>query len=151
MYNYLNIFFFYLVNPYFNLLSDSRIFAPVASSPIIRIVIAINSDGTIAQQRMTTDSLIFTHTRDDITTSVEGLEPDSLIIQLYKYTFPPLRRGSQGDYRIRSCTYVCMYTMFCIILFVCFAAIVIDGTQPLDVTIRVDVNITGKTVMSLYN
>lgn len=73
---------------------------------MIRIVIAINSDGTIAQQRNTTDSLIFTHIRGDMTTRLEGLRPDPLNFQLYQYIFPPLRRVSQGDYRIQSSMYV---------------------------------------------
>ena len=80
----------------------------MASSPIIRIVIAINSDGTIDQQVVTTDSLSFTHTRNEVAMPLEGLEPDPLNFQLYEYTFPPLRRSSQGEYRIQSgiCTYL---------------------------------------------
>ena len=70
---------------------------------MIRIIIAINSDGTIAQQSNTTDSLIFTHTTlDSMTRPVEGFRPDPQSFQLYQYTFPPLRRSSQGVYRIQS-------------------------------------------------
>lgn len=101
------VFSLHIENPYYELLSTNSIFAPVASSPVIRIVIAINSDGTIDQQRVTTDSLNFTHTRNDIPMLVEGLEPDPLNFQLYEYTFPPLRRSSQGDYRIQSG--ICIY------------------------------------------
>lgn len=120
---YVGVYFKYVLlleNPYHNLLSDSSIFAPVASSPIISIIIAINSDGTIAQQRSTTDSLTFTHTRDGEMTPVEGLNPSPLSFQLYQYTFPPLRRSSQGDYRIQSSTYIhlsiiAMYTLIYVI------------------------------------
>ena len=73
---------------------------------MIRIIIAINSDGTVGQQRRTTESLLFTHTRNDVTMSIEGLEPDPLNFQLYQYTFPPLRRSSQGSYRIQSSMHV---------------------------------------------
>ena len=99
-------FSLYLANPYYNLLSTNSIFAPVASSPMIRIVIAINSDGTLDQQRRTTQSLIFTHTRNNVTMPIDGLEPDPLNFQLYQYTFPPLRRNSGGNYRIQSSMHV---------------------------------------------
>ena len=116
---------------------------------MIRIIIAINSDGTIAQQSNTTDSLIFTHTRDSITRPVEGLKPDPQNFQLYQYTFPPLRRSSQGDYRIQSSMNILPSVQ---LLRYCFyLGIVIEGRPQLNVSIRVDVNITGNNTISLRN
>ena len=141
-----------LENPYDNLLSDSSIFAPVASSPMIRIIIAINSDGTIAQQRNTTDSLIFTHTtRAGITRPVEGLRPDPQSFQLYQYTFPPLRRSSQGEYRIQSSMYILCIAVQCVVikmLLYCLG-IIVDNRPQLNVSIRLDVNITGNNISTI--
>ena len=144
MYSSQLYFSLYIVNPYYNLLSNNSIFAPVASSPIIRIVIAINSNGTIDQQRETTDSLTFTHTSNGVMTTVEGLEPDPLNFQLYEYIFPPLRRSSEGDYRIQSGMYVHIFVAVYFMSIFCLA-ITVNG-RSLDVLIELEVDITGTYV-----
>ncbi|XP_065910282.1 uncharacterized protein [Dysidea avara] len=118
-------------NPYYQLIDNSLvngtyIFAPVASSPVINIIIAIDSDGTLTHQNNVTNSLMFTHTNNNnMQIPINGLEPDPDNFQLYTYTFPPLQLRNNGTYTI--------FSEF-------------GGTQPLDVTILLDVNITLLTL-----
>jgi len=74
---------------------------PLASSPVISIIIAIDSDGTRTQQDNVTNSLLITHTNNDVI-SVDGLEQDPVNSQLYHYTLPPVENSSEGIYAIQS-------------------------------------------------
>ena len=77
---------------------------PLASSPVIRIIIAIDSDGTRSQQDSVTNSLVLTHTNNngDEVNVEDGLEQDPENFQLYHYTFPPVQRSNNGTYTITS-------------------------------------------------
>jgi len=98
-------------NPYYQLIENSLvngtyIFAPVASSPVINIIIAINSDGTLTQQNNITSSLMFTHqNNNNMLIPINGLEPSPDNFQLYTYTFPPLQLRNNGTYTIYSGIY----------------------------------------------
>ena len=92
-------------------MSNSTIYAPLASSPIISIIIAIDSDGTEEQQDIITDSLVLARPNDD---DIFGeFEQDSDNFQLYHYMFPPLRRLNNGQYiiysGIKSISFTCMH------------------------------------------
>jgi len=92
-----------LENPYYALLTNQTLVVPLASSPVISIIIAIDSDGTRSQQDNVTNSLVLTHTNnngDEVI--VDGLEQDSENFQLYHYTFPPVRRSDNGTYAVTS-------------------------------------------------
>lgn len=95
-------------NPYYQLMDNSLvngtyIFAPVASSPVINIIIAIDADGTLAQQDIVTNSLMFTHTNNNnMLTPISGLVPAPDNFQLYTYTYPPLQLRNNGTYTIHS-------------------------------------------------
>ena len=76
---------------------------PLASSPVISIIIAIDSDGTRSQQDNVTNSIVFTHTNNNgDVVSVDGLEQDPVNSQLYHYAFPPVQNSSEGIYAIQS-------------------------------------------------
>jgi len=80
---------------------------PLASSPVISVIIAIDSDGTRSQQDNVTNSLVFTHTnKNGVVVNVDGLEQDPVNFQLYHYTFPPLQENNEGIYSIKSGWYV---------------------------------------------
>ena len=82
-------------NPYYRLLTNSTIYAPLASSPVISIIVAINSDGTVSQQDdIVTDSLVIARRNDEDIIGV--FEQDSDNFQLYHYMFPPLQRRDMG-------------------------------------------------------
>ena len=74
---------------------------PLGSSPVISIIISIDSDGTRSQQDIVTNSLVFTHTNNNgAAVGVDGLEQDPVNFQLYHYTFPPVQDGDEGTYTI---------------------------------------------------
>jgi len=76
---------------------------PLASSPVISIIIAIDSDGSRSQQDNVTNSLVFTHTNNNgVVVNVDGLEQDPENFQLYHYTFSPVQRSDNGTYTIKS-------------------------------------------------
>ena len=67
----------------------------MASSPVISIIVAIDSDGTISQQDdVVTDSLVITRLDDE--DIIDVFEQDSTNFQLYHYMFPPLQRLDMG-------------------------------------------------------
>jgi len=85
------------------LLSNQSLIVPLASSPVISIIIAIDSDGARSQQDNVTNSLVFTHTNNDgLVVNVDGLKQDPGNFQLYHYTFPPIQRSSVVSYNITS-------------------------------------------------
>ena len=90
-------------NPFHNLLTNRTIYAPLASSPVISIFVAIDSDGTISQQNNVTESLVLTGPNDIF---VGELEQDSTNFQLYHFMFLPLQRQNMGQYVISSGIYV---------------------------------------------
>ena len=95
------IFFvlFFIENPYYRLLTNSTIYAPLASSPVISIIVAIDSDGTVSQQDdVVTDSLVLAHSDDE--DFIGEFVQDPTNYQLYHYMFPPLRRQNMGQYVI---------------------------------------------------
>ena len=99
--------FFYSENPFYLLLTNKNLVVPLDNSPVIDIVIAIDSDGTKSQQDIVTKSLVFTHTSNNgDVVNVDGLEQNPVNFQLYNYTFPPVQRSSVGNYTITSGTYV---------------------------------------------
>ena len=88
-------------NPYYRLLTNQTIYAPLASSPIISIIVAIDSDGTVSQQDdVVTDSLVLARPNDE--DIIDIFEQDSNNFQLYHYMFPPLQRQNMGQYIIYS-------------------------------------------------
>ena len=75
----------------------------MASSPVISIIIAIDSDGTRLRQDNVTNSLFLTHTDNNGVVTVvnmDALEQDPVTFQLYHYTFPPVQDSSEGIYTI---------------------------------------------------
>ena len=91
-------------NPYYRLLTNHTIFAPLASSPVISIIVAIDSDGTVSQQdNIVTDSLVLARPNDEDFIGV--FEQDSNDFQLYHYMFSPLQRQNMGQYVIFAGTY----------------------------------------------
>ena len=85
-------------NPFSDLLTNRTIYTPLASSPVISIVVAIDSDGTISQQNNVTESLVLIGPND----FMDKFEQDSTDFQLYHFTFPPLQRQNMGRYMILS-------------------------------------------------
>ena len=82
-------------NPYYRLLTNHTIYAPLASSPVISIIVAIDSDGTVSQQDdVVTDSLILARRNDEDIIGV--FEQDTDNFQLYHYMYPPLQRLDMG-------------------------------------------------------
>ena len=87
----------FIENPYYRLLTNRTIYAPLASSPVISIIVAIDSDGTVSQQDdVVTDSLVLGRPDDENIIGV--FEQDPTNYQLYHYMFPPLRRENMGQY-----------------------------------------------------
>ena len=85
----------------------------MASSPVISIIVAIDSDGTVNQQDDVTNSLVLARPNDE--DFMGEFEQDSTDFQLYHYTFLPLRRQNMGQYIIYSgisanIYLVCTYT-----------------------------------------
>ena len=91
-------------NPFYKLLTNHSIYAPLASSPVISIIVAIDSDGTINQQDDVTESLVLARPNDE--DFIGQFEQDSTNFQLYHYVFSPLQRRNMGPYIIYSGTYV---------------------------------------------
>ena len=87
-------------NPFYELLTNRTIYAPLASSPVISIIVAIDSDGTTSQQDDVTGSLVLARPNDE--DFIGEFEQDSSTFQLYHYMFPPLRRQNMGQYIIFS-------------------------------------------------
>ena len=88
-------------NPYYRLLTNQTIYAPLASSPLISIIVAIDSDGTVSQQDdVVTDSLVLARPNDEDIIGV--FEQDSNNFQLYHFMFPPLQKQDVGQYVISS-------------------------------------------------
>ena len=88
----------YTENPYYRLLTNNTIYAPLASSPVISIIVAIDSDGTASQQDdVVTDSLVLARNNDEDIIGV--FEQDSDNFQLYHYMFPPLQRLDMGAHK----------------------------------------------------
>ena len=89
----------FIENPYYRLLTNHTIYAPLASSPVISIIVAIDSDGTESQQGdVVTDSLVLA--RPDDENFIGVFEQDPISYQLYNYTFPLLQRKNMGQYII---------------------------------------------------
>ena len=89
--------YFLIENPYYKLITNQTILAPLASSPFISIFVAINSDGTKEQQNNVTGSL-----KLESKTDVGEFEQDPTRFQLYHYIFSPLKRSNKGSYTIYS-------------------------------------------------
>ena len=105
-------------NPFYELLTNHTIYAPLASSPVISIIVAIDSDGTTSQQDDVTESLVLAHTNDE--DFIGEFEQDSTNFQLYHYMFPPLRRENMGQYIMYSgnkanVLYVYTFVLHCIL------------------------------------
>ena len=101
--DYLRYIVFFSENPFYKLLTNQSLIVPLASSPVISIIIAIDSDGTRSQQDNVTNSLVFTHTNNNgDVVNVDGFEQDPENFQLYHYTFPPVQRSNNGTYTITS-------------------------------------------------
>ena len=99
-------------NPYYKLKSNQTLVVPLGSSPVISVIIAINSDGTRSQQDNVTKSLVFAHTNNSrAAANGDELEQDPVNFQLYHYTFPPVQNNSEGIYAITSGTDI-MYCKF---------------------------------------
>ena len=94
------MFVFIIENPFYELLTNRTIYAPLASSPVISIIVAIDSDGTTSQQDDVTGSLVLA--RPDDEGFIGEFEQDSDTFQLYHYMFSPLRRQNMGQYIIYS-------------------------------------------------
>ena len=88
----------FIESPFYILLSNSTIYAPLATSPVISIIVAIDSDGTEEQQDIITDSLVLARPNDN--DFIGEFEQDSKKFQLYHYMFPPLQRQNMGQYKI---------------------------------------------------
>ena len=97
VYNFICI---YVGNPFFDLLTNATIYAPLASSPVISIIVAIDSDGTTSHQDVISESLVLTRRDDE--DFMGKFKQDSTNFQLYHYKFPPLKRQSMGRYVIYS-------------------------------------------------
>ena len=93
------------------MVTNKTILAPLASSPVISIIIAINSDGTEDQQNNVTNSLVIVNVNDN--NFIENFEQDSVNFQLYHYIFPPLQRRNMGRYIVYSGTYVYLQYSSC--------------------------------------
>ena len=104
-------------NPYYRLLTNRTIHAPLASSPVISIIVAIDSDGTVNQQDDVTNSLVLARPNNE--DFMGEFEQDSTDFQLYHYIFPPLRRQNMGQYIIYSGISANMYALY-IYLYVTF-------------------------------
>ena len=92
------------------LLTNQNLVVPLGSSPVISVIIAIDSDGTRSQQDNVTNSLVFTHTSNSgAVVNVDGIEQDPTNFQLYCYTFSPIQTDHAGNYTIASGMYVYMY------------------------------------------
>ena len=91
----------FIENPFYRLLTNHTIYAPLASSPVISIIVAIDSDGTINQQDDVTNSLVLARPSDE-DNIIGEFEQDSTNFQLYHYMFPPLQRQNMGQYVIYS-------------------------------------------------
>ena len=104
------ILFFHLDNPHYNLLTGQYIIAPLASSPVIDVIIAIDSDGTRSQQDNVTNSLVLTHTSNSraVVYLYGELKQDPDNFQLYHYTFPPVTNSNEGRYTITS-SRICVF------------------------------------------
>ena len=95
-------FCIYIGNPFFDLLTNATIYAPLASSPVISIIVAIDSDGTTSHQHVISESLVLTRPNNE--DFMGKFEQDSTNFQLYHYMFPPLQRQNMGRYVISSGT-----------------------------------------------
>jgi len=82
------------------LLTNNTLYAPLASSPLISIIVAIDSDGTKDHQDDITDSLVVSRPNDGEFFGI--FEQDSTNFQLYHYMFAPLKRQDMGQYIIYS-------------------------------------------------
>ena len=87
-------------NPFYNLLTNKTLYAPLASSPLISIIVAINSDGTKDHQDDISDSLVLARPNDE--DFFGEFRQDSTNFQLYHYMFTPLKRRNMGQYIIYS-------------------------------------------------
>ena len=94
----------FIENPFYKLLTNLTIYTPLASSPVISIIVAIDSDGTEEQQDNVTGSLVLARPFDDDDGFFGEFEQDSTNFQLYHHRFSPLQRESRGQYLIYSGT-----------------------------------------------
>ena len=131
--------FVFIENPFYNLLTNKTLYVPLASSPLISIIVAINSDGTKNHQDDITDSLVLARPNDE--DFFGEFEQDSTNFQLYHYMFTPLKRQNMGQYIIYSgkksvfilhCTYSCIVSYS-----------ELNDEQLLNVSIEVNITIKG--------
>ena len=137
----------FIENPYYRLLTNSTIYTPLASSPVISIIVAIDSDGTVSQQDdVVTNSLVIARLDDE--DSIGVFEQDPTNYQLYHYMFPPLRRQNMGQYTIylgiNTCIYSNCTTYSCIASFS-----EVNGEQLLNVLIEVVITTEGDAVFCM--
>ena len=131
----------HIENPYYRLLTNQTIYAPLASSPVISIIVAIDSDGTVSQQDVVTDSLVLTRPNDEDIIGV--FEQDSNNFQLYHFMFPPLQRQNMGQYVIYAgiitITSQCIYS--CVISFS-----EINDEQLLNILFEINITTEGNVL-----
>ena len=112
--------YIFIENPYYRILTNHTIYAPLASSPEISVIVAIDSDGTESQQDdVVTDSLLLARPDDENFIEV-FFEQDPTSYQLYHYMFPPLQRKNMGQYIIYAGTITITlptHTLICYIFF----------------------------------
>ena len=132
----------YLENPFYKLLTNRTIYAPLASSPVISIIVAIDSDGTTSQQDDITVSLIL-----DDEDFMDEFEQDSTDFQLYHYMFPPLRRRNMGQYMIYSGIKTSISMYVCIKLYVLY--IYSGMNDELQIAIEVIITTEGNVIYTL--
>ena len=130
--------FVFTENPYYKLLTNATILTPLASSPQISIIVAIDSDGTKKQQSVVSNSLMLA-SRDD-GTFVKKFVQDSGNFQLYHYLFSPLRRSNMGQYIIYSGINISDHTIH--ILISCIL-LEINNTRRLNISIEVTITTEG--------
>ena len=109
----------FIENPYYRLLTDRTIYAPLASRPVISIIVAIDSYGTESQQNdVVNGSLVIAHHNNEDDPKV--FQQDSDNFQLYSYMFTLLQRQNMGQYIIYAGIITITlptYTLICYIFF----------------------------------
>ena len=133
----------FIENPYYRLLTNHTIYAPLASSPVVSIIVAINSDGTLCLQNDT--PVLIRPNNDNI---VGEFQQDSDNFQLYHYMFPPLQTQDVGQYNIYSGMYQCQCLPTCI----CASSLIASFIENDVLLINIEIIITteGKALQYIF-
>ena len=127
-------------NPYYRLLTNQTIHAPLASSPVISIIVAIDSDGTVSQQDdVVNDSLVLARPNDENITGTFEQDPNNF--QLYHYMFPPLQKQDMGQYVIYAGTNAIIYFWYTCVFHTYFSEM--NDEQLLNIIIEVNITTEG--------